>query len=103
MSKKKVKPGDIAGYFAELEDPRQEINQRHKLVDIVVLAICAAICGSDKWTDVEDFGQAKEKWFRQFLELPHGIPSHDTFGRVFALLDPEPFQRCFLHVAPGGL
>jgi predicted transposase YbfD/YdcC len=82
--------------FAELEDPRQAINQRHKFVDILVIAICAAICGADDWESVEMFGQAKEKWLRSFLELPHGIPAHDTFWRVFRWLDPEQFQACFL-------
>ncbi len=64
-------------------------------MDIIVIAICAAICGADNWVEVELFGRAKEKWLRTFLKLPHGIPSHDTFWRVFRLLDPEQFQRCF--------
>ena len=84
----------IIEYFAEVEDPRED-NRRHLLLDIIVMAICAAICGADTWTDVELFGKSKEKWFRGFLELPHGIPSHDTFGRVFAQIDPEQFQECF--------
>jgi predicted transposase YbfD/YdcC len=84
----------ITEHFSGLEDPRQD-NRRHLLLDIIVVAICAAICDADTWADVELFGEAKEKWFRGFLELPHGIPSHDTFGRVFALLDPEQFQQCF--------
>jgi predicted transposase YbfD/YdcC len=84
----------IRNHFSGLEDPRRD-NRRHLLLDIIVIAICAAICDADTWADVELFGEAKEKWFRGFLELPHGIPSHDTFGRVFALLDPEQFQQCF--------
>ena len=86
--------GPLVFHFSDLEDPRND-NRRHFLLDIIVIAICAAICGADTWTDVELFGQAKEQWFRKFLELPHGIPSHDTFGRVFALIDPEQFQACF--------
>jgi predicted transposase YbfD/YdcC len=90
----KTPVGTIVDHFSGVEDPR-ESNRRHLLLDIIIIAICAAICGADTWTDVELFGKAKEKWFRRFLELPHGIPSHDTFGRVFALLDPEQFQQCF--------
>lgn len=62
----------------------------------MVIAICAVICGADSWEDIELFGQAKEEWLRGFLELPHGIPSHDTFRRVFAVLDTEQFQGCFM-------
>lgn len=82
--------------FAELEDPREAMNQRHKFIDILVITICAAICGADDWESVAMFGESKEKWFRGFLELPNGIPSHDTFWRVFRRLDPEQFQHCFL-------
>jgi predicted transposase YbfD/YdcC len=69
---------------------------RHKLIDILVIAVCATICGAETWTEMEEFGEAKESWFRQFLELPNGIPSHDTFRRVFMLLKPGEFQRSFL-------
>lgn len=85
----------ITDHFSGMEDPRSD-NRRHLLLDIIVIAVCAAICGADTWTDVELFGQAKQKWFKGFLELPHGIPSHDTFGRVFGLLDPEQFQHSFI-------
>jgi predicted transposase YbfD/YdcC len=85
----------ITEHFSNLEDPRSS-NRWHLLFEIIVIAICAAICGADSWTDVELFGKSKYKWFKQFLELPHGIPAHDTFGRVFALLDTEQFQACFV-------
>lgn len=84
-----------AEHFAEMEDPRSDRGKQHLLLDIIVIAICAAICGADNWVEVALFGRAKESWLRTFLRLPHGIPSHDTFGRVFRLLDPEQFQRCF--------
>ena len=67
----------------------------HQLMDIVIIAICAIVSGADHWTEVETFGRARETWLRQFLELPHGIPSHDTFGRVFRHLDPEVFESSF--------
>lgn len=86
----------IGKHFANLEDPRIDRTKRHKLVDILVIAICAVICGADNWEEVELFGQSKEAWFRTFLELPNGIPSHDTFWRVFAKLDPQQFQQSFV-------
>ena len=77
-------------------DPRIERSKRHKLLDIIAIAICATICGADSWVHIEMFGRSKEEWFRTFLELPGGIPSHDTFGEVFSRLDPEQFQSCFM-------
>jgi predicted transposase YbfD/YdcC len=82
--------------FASLPDPRVQRTQRHKLIDIVAIAILGMTSGADTWVDIAEFGRAKEPWLRQFLELPNGIPSHDTFGRVFARLDPEQFRSCFL-------
>ena len=91
----KLAPAPIVEHFAKLEDPRR-YNKRHKLLDIVVISICAVICGADSWEDIELFGKAKEKWLMEFLALPHGIPSHDTYRRVFAVLDIEQFQSCFM-------
>jgi predicted transposase YbfD/YdcC len=83
-------------HFGDLTDPRVERTKLHQLVDILVIAICAVIAGADNWEDVEAFGKAKQEWFQTFLKLPNGIPSHDTFTRVFARLDPEQFQTCFV-------
>lgn len=81
--------------FSELTDPRLDRRKRHLLEDIVVLAICGILSGADDWVSIEAFGKAKYEWFRQFLSLPNGIPSHDTFGRVFSLILPDEFQACF--------
>lgn len=85
----------IERYFGELPDPRNGPNIRHPLLSIVSIAICAVVCGADDWVEVEQFGQAKQSWLMTFLALPHGIPSHDTFGRVFRYLNPDEFQACF--------
>jgi predicted transposase YbfD/YdcC len=86
----------LMDHFGELEDPRIDRHKEHKLIDLLVNAICAILCGANDWVAVETFGKAKREWFQRFLELPHGIPSHDTFGRVFALLAPEQLQAGFL-------
>lgn len=86
----------IAKHFSSLEDPRIRLKIRHNLIDVIIITICAIICGADDWVDVANYGRAKKGWLKTFLELPRGIPSHDTFGRVFSLLRPEQFEKCFL-------
>ncbi|MBV8397400.1 MAG: ISAs1 family transposase [Acetobacteraceae bacterium] len=85
----------FAGCFADLEDPRED-NARHALTEILMIAFCTMLCGGEDCSDMALFGRSKEPFLRQFLQLRHGVPSHDTFSRVFRLLDPVQFQRCFL-------
>lgn len=83
-------------FFENIDDPRRSnANLRHDLLDVIVIAVAGMICGADDWAAIEVFGNAKKKWFETFLELPNGIPSHDTFGRVFARIDPEQFRTAF--------
>jgi predicted transposase YbfD/YdcC len=86
----------LVDYFAELPDPRVERTKRHLLTDILVIALCAILSGADDFVAMEAWGRARQDWLRQRLALPHGIPSHDTFGRLFARLDPEAFAHSFL-------
>jgi len=86
---------NIENYFGQIEDPRIERSKRHKLIDIISISILAVICGAEGWVDIENFGKGKTTWLHTFLELPNGIPSHDTFGRVFSLINPEEFQMSF--------
>ena len=82
-------------HFSSINDPRLQRKQRHSLEAIFFIALCAVICGCDGWVAVEKFGNMKKTWFEKFLALEHGIPSHDTFGRVFSLIAPTEFQSCF--------
>lgn len=94
----KLKPKiTIADHFAQMSDPRVDRTRLHKLIDILTIAICAVICGADSWVAIELYGCTKYEWLKTFLELPNGIPSHDTFARVFAQLNPQQFQSCFLN------
>jgi predicted transposase YbfD/YdcC len=83
-------------YFAELRDPRVERNREHLLEEILLIAIAAVLSGAESWNDIADYGEAKLEWLKTFLSLPSGIPSHDTFNRVFAALDPEEMEKGFV-------
>jgi predicted transposase YbfD/YdcC len=85
----------IEEHFSQVRDPRVDGAKEHKLMDIIAIALCAVICGAEGWTDIENFGNSKLSWLKTFLDLPKGIPSHDTFGRVFSLLDARQFQKAF--------
>ena len=87
--------------FAQVEDPRIERTKQHRLRDIIMIAMCGVICGADGWVGIEEFGKAKEVWLTDLLKLPNGIPSHDTFGRVFAHIDPKQFEASFHHWVQG--
>ena len=86
----------IVEHFRTLEDPRIERTKKHLLLDILVIALCTLLTGGEGFQDMELFGKSKRAWLQTFLALPHGIPSHDTFGRVFARLNPQRFQACFV-------
>ena len=88
-------PTNSGEHFSDLPDPRSGNNISHRLLNIITITICAVICGADTWVDVEQFGRAKGRWFETFLDLKHGVPSHDTIGRVFRLLDPDEFEPRF--------
>lgn len=90
-----ARPTSISIHFGALPDPRVARTREHSLVDILTIGLCAILCGGEGWTDMAAFGQAREGWLRTFLALPNGIPSHDTFGRVFAALDPDAFGAAF--------
>jgi DDE_Tnp_1-associated len=83
---------DLESLFAQVEDPRMERTKLHRLRDSIILAIC----GAEGWVEIEEFGKAKEAFFPELHDLPNGIPSHDTFGRVFVLIDPKQFEASFV-------
>src|SRR3954464_12712483 len=88
-------PVSIVDHFAVLPAPRREQGRIHRLDEIVFIATCAVLCGADNWVQIADYGLSKLDWLAGFLELPGGIPSHDTFRRTFCLIDPAAFQGCF--------
>ncbi|GHO63060.1 H repeat-associated protein YdcC [Ktedonobacter sp. SOSP1-52] len=92
---------DLERLFAQVEDPRVERTKLHRLRDIIILAICGVLCGAEGWVEIEEFGNAKKAFFTDLLDLPNGIPSHDTFGRVFALIDPKQFEASFIRWVQG--
>jgi predicted transposase YbfD/YdcC len=92
---------DLETIFTQVQDPRMERTKLHRLRDIIILAICGVICGAQGWVEIEEFGKAKQAWLTDLLKLPNGIPSHDTFGRVFALIDPKEFEASFFQWVQG--
>lgn len=86
----------LVQHFTDIKDPRVERTKKHQLTDILVIAILAVIAGAQGWEDIENYGISKQQWLEEFLALPNGIPSDDTFRRVFEFIDPEALNRCFL-------
>jgi predicted transposase YbfD/YdcC len=91
-----METASLQAYFSDLPDPREAGKCEHRLLDIVMIAICAVIANAESWEDIALFGEMKQDWLKQWLALPNGIPSHDTFERVFRKLNPEAFQECFM-------
>ena len=95
MSDQAPGPLSIVHHFATLEDPRDHCARKHELSDILVIGLCAVLGGAESWRDIEEFGKSKKEFFARLLKLPNGIPSHDTFRRVFGALNPVAFQASF--------
>lgn len=87
--------GKLLDFFEDLEDPRRDKCKKHLLLDIIAISVCGVICGCEAWEEIEEYGKVKYDWLKTFLPLPNGIPSHDTFNRVFSNLCPANFERCF--------
>ena len=87
--------------FKKIVDPRDPLKIEHKLDEIIIISLLAVISGCDTWNDIEDYGIDKKEWLMTFLELPNGIPSHDTFNRVFSKIDSEEFNKCFIEWVDG--
>lgn len=96
MSENKKEKKTLIQCFENLKDPRNPDDVEHKLMDIIVISILAILCGANGFNQYENFGKSKEEWLRKFLELPYGIPSHDTFNRVLSLINPQEFHKCFM-------
>jgi len=92
----KLKAEVLFESLTRIDDPRREHQKLHSLFDILVITICGVICGAEHWNEIEEFGEAKQEWFATFLELENGIPSHDTFRRVFILLDNIELKEVFV-------
>lgn len=97
MAAKLVNIESIGSYFESLSDPRHTRNRKHLLVDVMVIAVCGMVCGCDGPTAIHRWGAERVEWLKEFLELPHGVPSRDCLRRVLLLLQPEAFQKCFQH------
>ena len=86
----------IETHFGALKDPRSSYRIEHKLIDILIITICATICGANNWEAIAEYGRTKQDWLKTWLELPSGIPSPDTFSRVLARIKPTELQKCFM-------
>ena len=86
----------LVSVFSKIDDPRRDLTKLHQLNDILLIGIISVICGADSWNEMELYAQEKEDFLRTFLELPNGIPSHDTFNRVFSAIDSKQFELCFI-------